>query len=408
MSRPPLWLAATNISPCRDDARSQVGSRLAVASMANNRRPRVPGARGAIWPSSRTKRSTSPEVDGGGVVRSVLRVTTPPCRLNIGILVATEHDSATVFTLSTGNPLLTLSPDMTDGITTTRFGLWWFKRRIASALWLDETGPRLLVERPLLGRLFARLLAGRKPSLDVFPGWTFGYEYFVEHRWWTLRRGLLWDTALAKNLHVPVVLPWHERTRVEVTLGNDLSLCLYVAGSFEPNEFAFLDRTLRRGMTFIDVGANDGLYTLFAARRVGRRGRVVAVEPSSRERGNLERNLARNRLKRVVVVAAALADEAGHAILQIAPALHGGHNTLGGFAHEGVSAVDTERVPVETLDGLAERLGLGKVDVIKVDVEGAEVKMLEGGRALLKASRPVMLLEANEEALRKQATSSEE
>jgi FkbM family methyltransferase len=297
---------------------------------------------------------------------------------------------------------------MTDVVPTTRFGLWWFKRRIAWALWLDETGPRLLVERPLLGRLFARLLAGRKPSLDVFPGWTFGYEYFVEHRWWTLRRGVLWDTALARNLRVSLVLPWHGRTRVEVTLGNDLSLCLYVAGSFEPNEFAFLDRTLRRGMTFIDVGANDGLYTLFAARRVGRRGRAVAVEPSSRERANLECNLARNRLRRVAVVPTALAEEAGNAVLQIAPALHGGHNTLGGFAHEGVSAIGTERVPVETLDGLAKRLGLGKVDVIKIDVEGAEVRVLEGGRALLKASRPVLLIEANEDALRKQATSAEE
>jgi FkbM family methyltransferase len=181
-----------------------------------------------------------------------------------------------------------------------------------------------------------------------------------------------------------------------------------VCGSFEPNEFAFLDRTLRRGMTFVDVGANDGLYTLFAARRVGSRGRVVAVEPSSRERGNLERNLALNRLKNVTVVPAALAAEAGRADLQIAPAVHGGHNTLGGFAHEGVTAIAAEPVAVETLDAVAQRLALGKVDVIKIDVEGAEVKVLAGGRELLKASRPVLLIEANEQALRKQATSTEE
>lgn len=222
------------------------------------------------------------------------------------------------------------------------------------------------------------------------------------------RRAVLWRFALRNKLVFPLVLPWHAGTKVEVTLGNDLSLCLYVAGSFEPNEFAFLDRILRRGMTVIDVGANDGLYTLFAARRVGPRGRVVAVEPSSRERRNLERNLALNRFRNVTVVPAALAAEAGRALLQIAPALHGGHNTLGGFAHAGVTAIDSESVPVETLDALGQRLALGKVDAIKIDVEGAEVKVLQGGRELLKASRPVLLIEANDEALRKQATSVDE
>jgi len=297
---------------------------------------------------------------------------------------------------------------MSDVARTTKFGRWRAKRRRKLAIWLDEMGPRLLAERPTLGRLFARCLAGSRPSLQAFPGWTFAREYFVEHRWMATRRGVLWRFALRNKLRVPLVLPWLAGTRVEVTLGNDLSLCLYVAGSFEPNEFAFLDRMLRRGMIVIDVGANDGLYTLFAARRVGSRGRVVSVEPSSRERRNLERNLALNRLKNVTVVPAALAAEAGHAELQIAPALHGGHNTLGGFAHKGVAAIGSERVPVETLDMLAERLSLGKVDVIKIDVEGAETKVLDGGRQLLKIARPALLIEANQDALRKQATSTDE
>ncbi len=286
---------------------------------------------------------------------------------------------------------------MQEAVPSTRFGRWWVKRRRRLAVWLDEIGPRWLVERPSLGRLFARCLAGGRPSLQVFPGWTFAREYFVEHRWMATRRGVLWRFALRNKLVVPLVLPWHAGSKVEVTLGNDLSLCLYVCGSFEPNEFAFLDRMLRRGMTVIDVGANDGLYTLFAARRVGRRGRVVAVEPSSRERRNLERNLALNRLKNVMVVPNALAAEAGRADLQIAPAVHGGHNTLGGFAHEG-----------ETLDAVAQRLALGKVDVAKIDVEGAEVKVLTGGRALLMASHPVLLIEANDDALRKQGTSTDD
>jgi FkbM family methyltransferase len=294
---------------------------------------------------------------------------------------------------------------MADAVPTTRFGRWWVKRRRKLAIQLDSLGPRLLNQRPMVARLYARLLAPR-PSLQVFPGWTFGREYFVEHRWMATRRGVLWRHALRNKLQVPLVLPWHAGTKVEVSLGTDESFCVYVAGSFEPNEFAFLDRTLRRGMTFIDVGANDGLYTLFAAARVGRRGRVVAIEPSSRERRILERNVKRNRLRNVTVVPVAVADRAGEATLQIAPTLHGGHNTLGAFAYQGVEAIDWEQVPVETLDGLAERLGVSKVDAIKIDVEGAEVKVLDGAHKLLSACRPLLLIEANDEALRNQAAST--
>ena len=112
----------------------------------------------------------------------------------------------------------------------------------------------------------------------------------------------LWEAARETGFKVPLSVRWHSGTTVNVTLGNDNSLCLYVCGSFEPNEFAFLDRALTPGMTFVDVGANDGYYTLFAARKVGPGGRVIAIEPSSRERAHLRRNLERNSIANVSVV----------------------------------------------------------------------------------------------------------
>jgi FkbM family methyltransferase len=297
---------------------------------------------------------------------------------------------------------------MMDVAPPTGFRKWWANRCWKLGYYLDAMGRWLLVNAPTFGRAYARCLAPGEPRLDIFPGWTFACEYYIERRWMAQRRGALWEFALEKGLVVPLVVPWHTGSKVEVTLGNDSSLCLYVAGSFEPNEFAFLDRVLRSGMTFIDVGANEGLYTVFAARRVGSSGRVVAVEPSSRERATLQRNIARNGLENVTVVPAALAAEPGVARLQVAPKLHGGHNTLGVFAYEGIAAVSSEQVVVETLDALAQRLTLDQVDVMKIDVEGAEVKVLQGARALLATSRPTLLIEANELALRGQATSIED
>jgi FkbM family methyltransferase len=274
---------------------------------------------------------------------------------------------------------------------------------------LDRMGRWLLVNRPATARVYASLLSTlrRRPTPRYFPGWTFAYEYYIEHDRLAMRRGTLWEFALERNLEVPLVVRWLGGTRVEVTLGNDNSLCLYVAGSFEPNEFAFLDGVVRPGMTFVDVGANEGYFTLFAARRVGRGGRVVAIEPSSRERLQLERNVLRNRLGNVIVVPHALADAAGTARLQIAAKVHGGHNTFGAFAYADTAAVASEEVPLETLDALVERLSVGRVDVMKIDVEGAELKVLRGGRNLLMSSRPILLIEANDAALRGQAASNE-
>ncbi len=265
----------------------------------------------------------------------------------------------------------------------------------------------LLLNAPFFGRLYAYCLRGPAPKLGVVPGWRFAIEYYVTYPWMVMRRGALWRCALENQLNVPMVVPWVERTKVQVTLGNDNSLCLYVSGSFEPNEFAFLDRVVRPGMTFIDIGANEGLYSLFAARRVGRRGRVISVEPSSRERAILDSNIARNRLRNVTVVPHALADKPGFAELQIAPKQHGGHNTLGQFIYEGETAVAREQVTVETLDDLGTRLGVARVDVMKIDVEGAELKLLSGGRRLLATCRPALLIEANNEALKRQGTSTQ-
>jgi FkbM family methyltransferase len=251
------------------------------------------------------------------------------------------------------------------------------------------------------------MLAPGTPSAAIRPGWRFAEEYYDQRRWLACRRGALWEAAAQHKLRVPMTLPWYNGTVVDVTLGNDNSLCLYVCGSFEPNEFAFLDRVLSLGMTFVDVGANDGYYTLFAARRVGSTGRVVAVEPSSRERVNLKRNIARNRLDNVTVVPAALGSTCGVADLRLAQGVHSGHNTLGKFAHDGVQAERFQRVDLETLDKVASDLDLGCVDFVKIDVEGAEASVIHGARHVLTAMRPIILLEINDRALRAQSTSGE-
>jgi FkbM family methyltransferase len=272
---------------------------------------------------------------------------------------------------------------------------------------LDNMGRWLIVRAPTIGAAYAAILAPGTPRLEPRPGWRFAEEYYDQRRWLACRRGALWEAAREKELAVPLTVRWYGGTTVDVTLGNDNSLCLYVCGSFEPNEFAFVDRVLKPGMVFIDVGANDGYYTLFAARRVGPNGKVIAVEPSSRERAHLQRNLGRNGLDNVQVVAAALGAEAGFVDLHLAHGVHAGHNTLGDFAHDDVVRASSERVPLDTLDAVVARQGLSRVDMVKIDVEGGEAGVVAGARKVLATARPVLLMELNERALHAQGQSAE-
>lgn len=270
---------------------------------------------------------------------------------------------------------------------------------------LDNFGRWLIVRAPGLGAAYAGWWTPGVPKPGPRPGWGFAEEYYDQRQWRACRRGALWEAARDNDLVVPLTVPWLAGTTVDVTLGNDNSLCLYVCGSFEPNEFNFLDRLLKPGMVFVDVGANDGYYTLFAARRVGPEGRVVSVEPSSREREHLERNIARNGIGNVEIVPAALGAAAGHADLHLAHGVHTGHNTLGRFAHDDVVRARIERVPVETLDAVVDRLGLSRVDVVKIDVEGGEANVIAGARTVIQSMRPVLMMEVSDGALRGQGSS---
>jgi FkbM family methyltransferase len=272
---------------------------------------------------------------------------------------------------------------------------------------LDNFGRWLLASAPRIGGAYAALLAPGEPKPQAHPSWRFAHEYYEQRRWLACRRGALWEAAGRSRTPVPLTLRWYHGTMVDVLLGNDNSLCLYVCGSFEPNEFAFLDGVLKPGMVFVDVGANDGYYTLFAARRTGPSGRVLAIEPSSRERGNLQRNIARNGLANVTVLPVALGAVCGKADLRLAQGIHSGHNTLGSFANDGVLAESVESVEMLTLDRVAGDFGLDRLDIIKIDVEGAEASVIAGGRQVLKRQRPLILLEISDRALRAQGSDSQ-
>jgi FkbM family methyltransferase len=166
-------------------------------------------------------------------------------------------------------------------------------------------------------------------------------------------------------------------------------------GSFEDAEKRFVHKLLRPGMTVVDVGAHHGLYTLLAAKRVGWRGRVIAFEPSGRERRRLVRHLRVNGCWNVSVEGCALGNEVCEANLFVVDGRQDWCNSLRPPAVE--ERTEAIRVGVERLDDVLWRLEVDAVDFIKLDAEGAELSVLQGARELLRGtSRPVILAEVQD------------
>ncbi len=147
----------------------------------------------------------------------------------------------------------------------------------------------------------------------------------------------------------------------------------------------------RAGYVVVDVGANLGLSVLALAPLAAR---VLAVEASPRTVAALRRTVAANGLDaRVAVDAVALGAAPGELAFHQSTHSAGSHllsaETLGG------AGLPVVRVPVETLDALVARHGLGRVDFIKIDVEGHETEVLDGAAATLARHRPTVFLEFN-------------
>jgi FkbM family methyltransferase len=187
----------------------------------------------------------------------------------------------------------------------------------------------------------------------------------------------------------------------ELDLADFIQRRIYL-GTFEPEDTRLVQKCLRPGMTFVDVGANVGYYTALAAQLVGSGGRVIAFEPSPYAFVRLESMVRANLLHQSTAVHAGLSDTAGQAKLYLGIDSHNHTPTMA--AHENSTAMD---VTIVTLDDEADRLGIGRIDLIKIDVEGHEAKVLAGAKRLLSEARiRAVLCEFNEHWLCASGSSS--
>jgi len=162
-------------------------------------------------------------------------------------------------------------------------------------------------------------------------------------------------------------------------------------GYYQPTLSELIKRSVRLGNVCLDVGANVGAYTLLMAFAAGKDGRIVALEPHPDIAARLRANIALNNLDNVDVIEAALSDEDGKATFYV----HGNDAFNRGGSGLTSSEVASKPIEVAAVTGasLEKTADIGRLDFIKIDVEGSEMMALRELSELIGRHRPYLIFE---------------
>jgi FkbM family methyltransferase len=161
-------------------------------------------------------------------------------------------------------------------------------------------------------------------------------------------------------------------------------LTLLEEGRYENELTAVFESTLHEGAVFVDVGANEGYFSIVASKLVGSQGRVIAVEPQSRLQTVLKENISLNAARNVSVNQIAVSNIVGSVDLYLAPDTITGSTSL---SKTRKYPVPRETVPMTTLEKLLETTGIETVDLMKMDIEGFEYEAILGSPEVFRSKR---------------------
>lgn len=153
-------------------------------------------------------------------------------------------------------------------------------------------------------------------------------------------------------------------------------------------EIRFVRKFLKPGMKVIDIGANYGLYTLSSAKKIGDHGNLWAFEPTESVAECLRESINANQFSNINLIQAGLSNREGEARLAINP--NAELNSLNTLVDENG---EFETIELKTLDSAMDEFQWKDIDFIKLDAEGEEVRILEGGKNCLEKLSPVIMYE---------------
>jgi len=205
---------------------------------------------------------------------------------------------------------------------------------------------------------------------------------------------LIWRIRWTFNKK-PWVLSLPNTLRIAVPRSGAGAL-IYYQGWSEPEVANFLNRFLQPGMCFIDIGAHIGEYVLLSAPIIGSKGKIYAFEPDPRNFCILELNVHLNRLQDIVVINNYAVDRQSGFVNLMLFKESSISRIFKEINFQGKKSKSIVKVPSISLNDYVKNKKIDKVDIIKIDVEGAELFVLEGASNLLSRSKddaPILIFE---------------
>lgn len=182
---------------------------------------------------------------------------------------------------------------------------------------------------------------------------------------------------------------------------------IYYLGYYEIRETRLFRKLLRPGDVFVDIGANMGWFTVLAGRQIGDNGHVFSFEPAKEIWRQLCRSVEINALNNVTLERIALSDKNGTARLTGILAENAGRGSIMG-TESGIDLTNGEEVLVQSFDEYWGDIQHKKVRLVKIDVEGAEWKVLNGMKIFLgQKICDYLMIEISDERLRKSGMRAE-
>ncbi|GAH33185.1 unnamed protein product [marine sediment metagenome] len=173
--------------------------------------------------------------------------------------------------------------------------------------------------------------------------------------------------------------------RYELDLSRLVHSQMYHYGVWEPDTTNIINKYVRRGMVCLDIGASSGVHTLRMAKLVGKKGKVYAFEPSDWMFEKLMRNIELNRRYHGIIITEKIAlfsfDRKG----KFETTEHG---KIGRPIDEPMIDMD-----FMCIDSYVKKMGIKKLDFVKIDTDGYEAEIFEGAEKTLKKYQPMMIVE---------------